>query len=110
MSVYSPTRPALAYLNWGRWIADCPGGCRNAERLTPGQDAFACSNCGQVALIEWPPDAGAIWQVLGMRVLANSRNWYPAGHPVAVAAGIPHGQTIHDLMVETLAHETDTEE
>lgn len=110
MTVYSPTRPATAYVNWGRWIADCPAGCGNAERLTPGQDGFACSHCEQVALVAWPDNPAGIWQALGMRVLPTRRNWYPTGHPVALSAGIPHGQTVQDLLAETFAHADDTEE
>jgi hypothetical protein len=108
MTVYSPSN-AAAYLNWGRWVADCPDGCNSAERFDPGQDAFVCSNCGCVAPVAWPDNPAGIWSVLGLRILERHRNWYPAGHPVAVAAGIPHGQTVTDLMAETLAHENDTE-
>lgn len=109
MTAYSPTKVALAYVNWGRWVADCPGGCGSAERLDPGQDSVACSHCGHLAPVVWPDDAAGIWQALAMRALPNRRNWYPGGHPVALLAGVPHGQTIADLMAETMAHETDTE-
>lgn len=105
---YSRT-DAVAYLNWGRWVADCPGGCVSAERLDPGQVAFVCSNCGHAAPVTWPDNPAGIWQALGMRVLPPHRNWYPAGHPVAVMAGIPHGQTVQDLMVETMDHADDME-
>jgi len=105
MTAYSPADRAAAYANWGRWIADCPDGCGNAEKLDPGQDAYACSNCGKVALVSWPDDAARIWQALAVRVAPQHRNWFPAGHPLALAAGAPHGQRVEDLMAETFEHE-----
>jgi hypothetical protein len=60
-------------------------------------------------LIAWPENPAGIWQALSMRILKNRRNWFPAGHPIALMAGAPHGQTVGDLMAETAAHENDTE-
>lgn len=109
MTVYSPAEQALACVNWGRWLAECPGGCGSAEPLEPGQSIFRCSNCKHITQVTWPDDPAGIWRALGMRVLKHRRNWYPKGHQLAVMAGLPHGQSVADLMAETAAHETDTE-
>jgi hypothetical protein len=105
MTVYSPTRRAIAYVNWGRWVSDCPAGCGSAQRLEPGQDVFTCAECGQLALIAWPADADRIWFALTARILPRNRNWFPAGHPLALAANCPHGQGVDDLMAESFEHE-----
>jgi hypothetical protein len=36
MMVYSLTKRAVAYVNWGCWVVDCFVGCGNAERLDVG--------------------------------------------------------------------------
>lgn len=53
---------AVAYINWGRIVADCPNpDCTNALALDPGQSEFRClQGCGMVAQVEWPEDIGAI--------------------------------------------------
>jgi hypothetical protein len=49
-----------AFLDWGRWVADCPGkGCTHAQELQLFQDSWVCRNadgsgCGTVAEIVWP--------------------------------------------------------
>jgi hypothetical protein len=97
------TEYARAYVNHGRWIADCPRPyCGNAEALQPGaEQAFVCTNCHLLARIEWPPDAEAIWAALEVRPVPQTRNWFPADHELAVRAGCPHGQTVADLEAET---------
>lgn len=51
---------AVAYLNWGRWVANCPT-CPNALALDPGQAVFSCGTgvgaCGTVADVEWPSES-----------------------------------------------------
>lgn len=99
------TTRARAYANHGRWISDCTRPyCANAEKLTPGQGTFHCSNCLQVAEIEWPPDADEIWAVLARRPVPQTRNWFPAGHDLALRSGTPHGQTVADLEDENREH------
>lgn len=103
---------ALARVYRGEWIADCPRPhCGNAEKLAAWQPLFACSNlwCGIQVPVTWPPDAGAILEVLRGRGAAQWMNWFPAGHPVAVAAGCPHGQTVDDLITESAEHAEELE-
>jgi len=112
-----------AYVYRGRWVGDCPvEGCKDAEYLTveplyanrytkearwDRKDYFICSNlqCGTVTnSIQWPADADEIEDVLNLRPLAMTRNWYPAGHITAVQHGIPEGQTVADLLAENIEH------
>lgn len=98
---------ALAYVNWGRWVADCPvPGCHDAQQLTPGALSMMCAD-GHMSPVQWPGDAKsvtAISDALNVRPDERNRNWYPAGQPVAVAAGYPVDQTPADLDAETAAH------
>ncbi len=96
---------ARAYVYAGQWVAECPRGCGNVEPLPPA-GGFACSYCHLVTMdVEWPRDPAAIMEVLARRPIPHTRNWYPAGHDVAVRAGIPHGQTVADLRAENAEHE-----
>lgn len=97
------TSQARAYVNFGRWIADCPMGCGNATGLNPGQATFLCATpggCGHVGSIEWPSNADEIWEVLLERPAPRTRNWFPSSHELALRAGQPHGQTIEELREE----------
>lgn len=92
------TSRARAYVNHGRWIADCTRPyCANAEKLALGQPLFHCSNCQQIAEVEWPPDADGIWSVLAKRPVPQTRNWFPSGHDLALRSGTQHGQSVADL-------------
>lgn len=111
-----------AYVYRGRWVGDCPAGCRNTQHLTvppllnvgyteerrwDRMDYYVCLNpeCGAVAnSIEWPAEADEIEDVLNLRPRAMNRNWYPAGHITAVNHGVPDGQSVAELVVENLAH------
>lgn len=98
---------ALAYVNHSRWVADCPNPqCTNADELTPGQFMFTCVVCHLLVPVQWPPPQTAheIWLVLAERKDPENRNWFPQGHPLAIASGRPHGLTPREL-----ADETDTE-
>jgi len=102
------TRAAQAYMNHGRWIADCPrNGCRNALALQPGQAQFHCTpcGCGVFADVEWPPDFEIIDAVLSVRPIPETRHWAPAGHRQSIACGSPEGQTVMDLINESTNHE-----
>lgn len=44
---------AIAYVNHGRWVADCPLNDGGARRLKPGLDFF-CIECGNTFAVEWP--------------------------------------------------------
>lgn len=95
---------AIAYVNEGRWVADCPAqGCFNAAELTPGQFMFTCVTCQLVTEVSWPDprEAHEIWQVLSARPDRTKRNWFPQDHWLALAAGCPHGQSPAELLAET---------
>jgi hypothetical protein len=102
---------AVAYVNCGRWVADCPRPhCNNAIALTsqPRQTMYHCAGedgCHVIAEVNWPNDADEIWDALQQRPVPATRNWAPAGHRQAVACGVPDGQTVSDLHAETKAHE-----
>lgn len=117
------TKPvARAYVYQGDWVADCPRakdpvtqrGCGNVEflyrqsRMGGPRDMqnpfFVCSYCGQQAPIDWPRTRDEIMEVLSVRPLPDTRNWYPADHPVAVNFRIPHGQSVKDLVHENEEH------
>jgi hypothetical protein len=107
---------ARAYVYSGEWVADCPraGGCGNVEflyrpsRLRGPRDVevgfFLCSHCGAQAPVAWPDDRHAILAELARRPVPENRNWYPDGHPVALRFGLPHGQSVADLVAESAAH------
>jgi hypothetical protein len=98
------TTAAVAVVNSGRWIAECPREhCANAVRLEPKQTAFHCGGgdgCRLVAEVLWPPDADEIDDVLSRRPVPGTRNWAPAGHRQAIADGFPDGQSVSDLLDE----------
>lgn len=71
---------AFAYVNHGRWVADCPAGCGGAELAR--DVVFMCRECGNVATrhrpvpLVWPAeeDLRAIEAALVVRPVLN-RNW-----------------------------------
>lgn len=98
------TGQARAYVNFSRWIADCPLDCGNAVALQPNQTSFYCTppgGCGHISSVEWPSNADEIWQALMKRPMPKTRNWFPEGHNLALRSGCPHGQTISELNEET---------
>lgn len=114
---------ARAYVYAGEWVADCPqDACYNTEFLFNPVDAsrpaslanprisrkplYSCSNCGRLAPVDWPPEEtmAEIMHVLSQRPVSQTRHWYPANHPVAVASRVPHGQTPDDLRQENHDH------
>lgn len=72
---------AVAYVNHGRWLADCPFGCGGAELVR--EEWFVCREClnaggaGRVPLV-YPTeeDVRAIEAALVVRPIVN-RNWCP---------------------------------
>lgn len=102
------TTVAVAVLNAGRWLAECPREyCGNALALDPGQATFHCAGMGGCQLVTevlWPPDAEQIWAVLLQRPVPGTRNWAPAGHRQALMCGFPLGQTVDDLITENREH------
>lgn len=79
---------AIARLDWGRWLADCPGAtCMNAMQLELGQPEFNCrflvdaqrqlyGGCGTRAPIEWPADRASIEAEVAGRP-QGTQNWRP---------------------------------
>jgi len=95
---------ARAYVNHGTWVADCPRkDCNNAIALMPRQETFYCvgfGGCNMIAPVDWPRNADEIWEVLERRPVGATRNWFPAGHELALRANCPNGQTVSDLIKE----------
>lgn len=91
---------ARAYVNHGRWIADCPLECGSALQLQPKQPTYHCPECQWVGGVEWPDSADEILETLNLRQVPRTRNWYPAGHFLALRQGAPHGQTVKELIAE----------
>lgn len=101
-ALYTPTS-AYAYVNFGRWISDCPQGCGNAMALEANQTTFYCAppgGCGHVGQVVWPVDAVEIWEALQERVMPKTRNWFPKDHVLAIKASCPHGQSAKELRDE----------
>lgn len=74
---------AAAYVNHGRWVADCPSEfCNGAVAVTPGQP-FLCGSCLNIdigcryRMIEWPHERGAIEAALSERPVPEVANWLP---------------------------------
>lgn len=118
---------AWAYIYHGDWVANCPQpDCGNvqfvcelplSQRSKPRiwgdrMDRFVCGYCGHgPTAVQFPSDdAGSPWYSYGLeeavdrRPIPHTRNWYPEGHPTAVAWGIPDGQTVEDLLRENEEH------
>jgi hypothetical protein len=100
-------RTALAYLNWGRWVADCPEpGCNDARavyhRVTGQRQTEDMCAKGHLFRIDMPPPAleSQLVAVLSERALESDRSWYPKGHPRATLAGLPTGQSVAELVDE----------
>jgi hypothetical protein len=97
---------ALAYLNYGRWVVDCPAlGCTDA-RAVYGKDGQrhsedVCVN-GHPFQIEMPPpaeEARLLAAVEGRE--ERDKAWFPRGHGWSTAAGFPTGQTPAELQAES---------
>lgn len=108
-----PTRTAsgagvVAYVNWSRWVADCPTeGCYGALVVSAEDPRFYCPYCfnepaGNQYLAVSFPDAAtrdAIAEQLLARPFEANRNWLPHesvadlaaendAHAVEIAAGV----------------------
>ena len=81
-----------AYMNWGRWVVDCPAGCGGAELASSNR----CASCGEEYRVDFPPERQAIERLLALRPetkkgVASHRNWRP-------------GETLADLRRENIEH------
>lgn len=92
----------LAYVNHGRWIAECPDGCGFAVVTSRDKPVFFCRKCrnatvgGKFRRVVYPPDIDKIEYHLLKRparhpLEAPTRNWKP-------------GEAIADLIRENAAH------
>ncbi len=81
---------AYAYVNHGRWVADCPF-CGGAERVWPegirthkkvphpfgiADDILHCGYTGQTCQVVFPDDRREIARVLAKRPDDANRNWF----------------------------------
>jgi hypothetical protein len=86
-----------AYLNHGRWIADCPleregQPCGGAECVTEDDKVFFCLSCGNAQVggnflkVRFPPknSRNKIEKSLAMRP-ESLRNWNPGETPAKIA-------------------------
>jgi hypothetical protein len=96
---------ARAYVNHGRWIAECPRNCGGALSLTPRQTSYHCDECKWIGGVEWPDNADEIMEALEQRVVPRTRNWFPRDHDLAIRSNAPHGQTVKQLIEETEQNE-----
>lgn len=106
-------RKALAYLNHGRWVCDCPEpGCTDARlvyEVHPKTGILTgrkltedvCAN-GHPFEMVMPPEQfeAQVMAVVAERAVDADKAWYPAGHMRAVLAGLPTGQSVDDLARE----------
>lgn len=84
------TTAVHAYINHGRWVADCP--CNGAELVTPGVD-MVCGSCGMTSTITFPSQKtrGDLDRLLEVRPVQN-QNWTPDEDLAAlVGENIAHG-------------------
>ncbi len=63
----------LAYVNWGRWVADCA--CNGAELVAPNQE-MVCGSCGARNTVTFPGSRTKIEDALSQRKPVN-QNWNP---------------------------------
>lgn len=74
--------PVEAYINHGRWVADCPF-CPGAEIVWREDATFFCLSCFneqadfRCVPIAFPLNAGEIENILERRPVAATRNWLP---------------------------------
>jgi len=94
-----------AWVYNGQWVADCPrDDCNNVELANDTYNVFTCSNCGMIAFLNFPKFSQDIMQELSLRPIPQSRNWFYPDQPLAIKAGLPHGQTVNDIIQENREH------
>jgi hypothetical protein len=98
---------ALAYLNYGRWVADCPQ-CNDARLVYhpdtgERQSTDRCIN-GHLIEFEMPSPGAerALTEALDGRREAT-KTWHPPGHARAEAAGLPVGEPVQNVRARTEA-------
>lgn len=99
VALNAPTDPntvAVAYVNNGRWVVECPHGCGSAQYASKDDRRFWCVECGnggsgKWATVAWPDDPAAIDNALSVRPEPQTANWLP-------------GETIAALVAENKAN------
>lgn len=95
---------AQVFLSWGKWVADCPRGCGNAEHFGPDPESghvggltgstYTCGSaghgCGLVCPADWPSNVADIEAMVAGRPVSK-RNWRP-------------GEDLHELLAENIEH------
>lgn len=78
-SLIAPTVQAIAYVNHGRWVVECPF-CPSAQVASTWDRRFFCTDCGNAAVgggwieVVWPGEADEIDAALADRPRVNA-NW-----------------------------------
>lgn len=96
----SVERTVDAYVNWSRWMVDCP--CGGAQVISPDDPRFFCIHCFNGGdgwwPVVWPEPAerAAIETLLNRRPDPHTRNWQP-------------GESVEQLQGENLQHGIDAE-
>jgi hypothetical protein len=75
--------PVVAYINHGRWVADCP--CGGAE-LVAEDRLMVCGSCAARSEVIFPPNVTVLESALAARLKKN-KNWKPT-------------ETVADLLAE----------
>lgn len=84
-----PEAVVPAYVNWGRWVVDCPD-CSNAQLACRTDHRFLCNECGNVAVgnkwrpVQWPADVQAVENLLANRP-KEFQNWVPGESTMTLA-------------------------
>ena len=72
--------PVKARLDAGRWLADCPMGCRGAEMVSPAEPVFLCCSCGSGDKW-WPVVFPRIKKAIEFEVIKRDKvmgwSWFP---------------------------------
>jgi hypothetical protein len=64
-----------AYVNHGRWVADCV--CGAGMAASPAEPESICIECGRHYAARFPTERAEIEQALLLRERAENRNWFP---------------------------------
>lgn len=92
-----PGQTVMAYINHGRWVADCPA-CNGAELVEQGH-RMLCGSCGAVHDVDWPSDIDEAETLLEQRPVGHQHWDRHKGETVdtLAAENIDHGILPEDL-------------
>lgn len=99
-------RKAVAYVNHGRWVADCPLNDGGSRLVNPDYE-FWCVECGNSFVVDWPDKKTMkdITTVLEQRDRTN-QNFHPSDFTRLHPASSPYHEPCPDA-VTFLAYEND---